>query len=94
MTTQARLFAGPTLVIARPPPQAITERPATIGGKTVWLHPECERFYTKAARYRDPWADYPELPESLRRSPLAEPPRAHGRAPAVGPSGDSVDDFR
>jgi putative DNA primase/helicase len=35
------------------------------------------------------WADYPELPESLRRTP----PQANGRAPALGPPGDSLDDL-
>jgi putative DNA primase/helicase len=42
----------------------------------------------------DPWANYPELPDSLRRSPSAEPPWINGRAPALGPPGDSLDDLR
>jgi AAA domain len=38
----------------------------------------------------DPWTDYPELPASLRRAP----PAVNGRAPALGPPGDSLDDFQ
>jgi putative DNA primase/helicase len=43
------------------------ERPVKIDGKTVRLHPECERFYRKACPSRDLWADYPELHELCRR---------------------------
>jgi hypothetical protein len=40
-------------------------------------------------------ADYPEMPNFLRRSPPPEPPlQTNGRAPALGPPGDSLDDFR
>jgi hypothetical protein len=34
------------------------ERPVTIAGKTVQLHPECQRFYQP---------NYPDLPDFLRR---------------------------
>jgi plasmid stability protein len=37
--------------------------------------------------------DYPEMPEFLRRPP-PDQPQANGRAPALGPPGDSLDDFR
>jgi hypothetical protein len=42
----------------------------------------------------DPYSDYPDMPEFLRRLPPAEPPGANGRAPALGPPGDSLDDFQ
>jgi hypothetical protein len=42
----------------------------------------------------DPWPDYPELPDSLRRAPSAAPPTTNGRPPALGPPGDSLDDFQ
>jgi putative DNA primase/helicase len=45
------------------------ERPVTIAGKTVWLHPECQRFYQP---------NYPDLPDSLRR-----PIPMNGRGSAV-----------
>lgn len=41
----------------------------------------------------DPFPDQPELP-AARRSPSPEPPRANGRAPALGPPGDSLDDLQ
>jgi hypothetical protein len=38
--------------------------------------------------------DYPEMPDFLRRSPPVQPPtQVNGRAPALGPPGDSLDDF-
>jgi putative DNA primase/helicase len=52
------------------------ERPVAIEGRTVWLHPECERFYRDLA-----------IPAFLRRTNGAN-------APAVGPPGDSLDDFQ
>jgi hypothetical protein len=45
------------------------ERPVTIAGETVRLHPECQRFYQP---------NYPDLPDSLRR-----PPPTNGRGPAL-----------
>jgi hypothetical protein len=60
------------------------ERQLAIEGKTVWLHPECQRFYQPT---------YPRLPNSLYRPP-PEQPRANGRAPALGSLDDSSDDFR
>jgi hypothetical protein len=41
----------------------------------------------------EPADDYPIMPEFLRRSPLDQP-QANGRAPALGPPGDSLDDFK
>jgi putative DNA primase/helicase len=72
------------------------ERQVAVGNTTVWLHPECERFYPKAAPPQpqvesakpqpspDPWAGL-EIPTFLRRSK---------RAPTLGPPGDSLDEFR
>ena len=37
--------------------------------------------------------DDPEMPDFLRRPPPGQP-QANGRAPALGPLGDSLDDFR
>jgi hypothetical protein len=45
------------------------ERPVTIAGKTVQLHPECQRFYHP---------NYPDLPDFLRR-----PSPTNGRGPAL-----------
>jgi hypothetical protein len=39
----------------------------------------------------DRWADYPDLAPSCDRRPK---PATNGRAPALGPPGDSLDDFR
>jgi hypothetical protein len=39
--------------------------------------------------------DYPDIPPFLRREPpVAEPTATNGRAPALGPPGDSLDDFQ
>jgi hypothetical protein len=38
--------------------------------------------------------DYPEMPACLRRPPSPEQARNNGHAPALGPQGDSVDDFQ
>jgi putative DNA primase/helicase len=46
----------------------------------------------KGAPASDPYADYPELPPSLDRRP--KPAMAHIRAPALGSTGDSLDDFQ
>jgi AAA domain len=40
-----------------------------------------------------PVDDYPEMPSFLRRSPAAEPVLRLNNAPALGPPGDSLDDF-
>jgi putative DNA primase/helicase len=41
-----------------------------------------------------PVPDYRELPATPQPSPPPEPPQANGRAPALGPRGDSLDDFQ
>jgi hypothetical protein len=42
----------------------------------------------------DLWADL-DIPPSLRREPLSTlAPQTNGRAPALGPPGDSLDDFK
>jgi hypothetical protein len=47
------------------------ERPVAIGGNTVWLHPECERFYRDL-----------DIPPFLRRTNGAD--RAPAVGPAGG----------
>ena len=47
----------------------------------------------KPAPTSDPWQDYPELPPSCDRRPKPAP-QTNGRAPALGPPGDSLDDFK
>jgi hypothetical protein len=47
----------------------------------------------KRAAADDPWADYPSLPEFLRRPP-PEAARTGSRAPEPGPPGDSRNDSR
>ena len=54
-----------------------TERQFVVEGRTVWLHPVCERFYRDL-----------EMPPFLRRT------NGDARAPALGPPGDSLDDFK
>jgi hypothetical protein len=43
----------------------------------------------------NPTDDYPEMPDCLRRSPPVQPPtQVNGRTPALGPPGDSLEDFK
>jgi len=48
----------------------------------------------EAAPASDPWQDYPELPPSCDRRPKPAAPQTNGHAPALGPPGDSLDDFK
>jgi putative DNA primase/helicase len=45
-------------------------------------------------RHRHAPGDYPELPDSLQCPASGESTQVNGRAPALGPVGDSLDDFR
>jgi putative DNA primase/helicase len=80
-----------------------TERQFVVEGRSVWLHPECRRFYPGGAAAAvetvdlapqdtppppppDPWVDL-GIPAFLDRT-------NGDRAPALGPPGDSLDDFQ
>jgi putative DNA primase/helicase len=85
------------------------ERPVTVEGRTVWLHPQCQRFYPGAAAATessaprpvtppvdspstqpspDPWEEAGKIPDFLRRTTNG------ANAPALGPPGDTLDDFQ
>ena len=57
------------------------ERPVAIGGNTVWLHPECERFYRKLKEWDRLVGP---IPADLDR-------RSNGAARSPGPTGDSLE---
>jgi 5S rRNA maturation endonuclease (ribonuclease M5) len=57
-------------------PEDGKEQPVEVGGKTVWLHPECERFYRKATTASAP----PAPPPSTAPSP--DPWEEAGKIPA------------
>jgi hypothetical protein len=56
------------------------------------LRPDLAAFGTPQSTPSDLWADYPPFRESLGQAPTPDP-QANDRAPALGPPGDSLDDF-
>jgi putative DNA primase/helicase len=78
----------------RLPPEDCQTPPKNANKSNGSLRPGLAAFgRTPPSEALDPWADYPPFPEALRRAPPPES-QASDRAPAIGPPGDSLDDFR
>jgi putative DNA primase/helicase len=77
----------------QPSPKSVTKNNGTLRATLTPFAPPALIPPRKQPSSDDVWRDL-DIPPSLRRTPPPEPPRANGRAPALGPPGDSLDDFQ
>jgi hypothetical protein len=81
----------------RLPPEGCQETPKGATKSNGTLRPGLAPFEARpqGAPENDPASDYPEMSAFPRRSPPDQSaPDVNGRAPALGPPGDSLDDFK
>jgi hypothetical protein len=79
----------PERAASSPTPSTKATEPAPPASRTEPGPPRAQVVPPKTgSAAKDPWADYPDIPEFLRRTPNGRP-----NPPALGPPGDSTDDY-
>jgi hypothetical protein len=85
---------APSPIVAQPAHRCPTPGMGKYDGRGQLCGLPTDGVETAAVHVSQPTIDYPEMPEFLRRSPPSQPAPTNDRAPALGPPGDSLDEFQ